>query len=87
VPYQIAMSFVVDKYLIYKVFNHSGTEISRNQCEVVAKGNENEVIQGASSSLQHWYDSYFVFYGYQTMKNSDGKKRVSFYIDKLEIGN
>jgi hypothetical protein len=81
------MSYVADKYLIYKVFNHQGTELSQNQCEVIAKGDENEVIQGAASSLQHWYDANFVFYGYQTMKNADGKKRITFCIDKLRIEN
>jgi hypothetical protein len=87
IPNQIAMSYVADKYLIYKVFNHQGTELSQNQCEVIAKGDENEVIQGAASSLQHWYDANFVFYGYQTMKNADGKKRITFCIDKLRIEN
>lgn len=87
VPNQIALSYANDKYLVSKIFNHAGTEISQKQYEVIGTGNEDERIRQSTATLRHWYGPNFVAYGFQVIKKSGSGKRRVFYINKLQIGS
>ena len=45
-----------------------------------------KVIEDTKSNLVHWYDNYFLAYGFQTIRNNalgDRSKRTVFYINKV----
>ena len=47
-----------------------------------------KVMSDSKSSMEYWYDNYFLAYGFQTIKNnskSDTDKRVVFYINKVSF--
>lgn len=45
-----------------------------------------KVVEDTKSSMEHWYDNYFIAYGFQTIRNNsltDKNKRTVFYINKV----
>jgi len=45
-----------------------------------------KVITDSKSNMEHWYDNYFLAYGFQTIRNNalgDKSKRTIFYINKV----
>jgi len=45
-----------------------------------------KVIEDTKSSMVHWYENYFIAYGFQTIRNNslmDKNKRTVFYINKV----
>ncbi len=44
-----------------------------------------KVMEDLGSRMIHWYDNYFICYGYQKIKNNriSGGKRTTFYFNKL----
>ncbi len=47
-----------------------------------------KVMADSKSSMEYWYDNYFLAYGFQTIKNnskSDTDKRVVFYLNKVSF--
>ena len=44
------------------------------------------VMEDSNSSMDYWYDNYFLCYGFQTIRNSsfvDREKRTVFYVNKV----
>ncbi len=47
-----------------------------------------KVMADSKSSMEYWYDNYFLAYGFQTIKNnsrSSADKRVVFYLNKISF--
>jgi hypothetical protein len=47
-----------------------------------------KVMADSKSSMEYWYDNYFLAYGFQTIKNnsrSSSEKRVVFYLNKVSF--
>jgi len=47
-----------------------------------------KIMADSKSSMEYWYDNYFLAYGFQTIKNnsrSETDKRVVFYINKVSF--
>lgn len=45
-----------------------------------------KVIEDTKSNMLHWYNNYFIAYGFQTIRNNalgDNSKRIVFYINKV----
>lgn len=45
-----------------------------------------KITEDTKSNMMHWYDNYFIAYGFQTIKNNSlvkNNKRTVFYINKL----
>jgi hypothetical protein len=79
------------------VYNHNGKISAKiiNGPEVVEGvesypiettfGND-KVTEDSKSNMMHWYDNYFIAYGFQTIRNNSlikNNKRTVFYINKL----
>jgi hypothetical protein len=65
------------------------SKVSTKKTKVVSSGNDDNY----SSSVEYWYDNYFIAYGEQVIKNTAKgkkekgvkKKRQVFYLNKIEI--
>lgn len=47
---------------------------------------DDKIITDTKSSMEYWYDNYFIAYGFQTIRNNslpNKSKRVVFYINKV----
>ena len=78
-------------------YNHEGNIVSKvvNGYDEVGDVEKNKIatthpddvqIEAGSGMIRHWYDGYFIAYGYQTLRNSTlggGSKRRVFYFSKL----
>lgn len=87
----------IDTSSVVMFYNHEGKIISKvvdgyNQLGNVEKTRLstkyiNDVqIESSGGMIKHWYDNYFLAYGYQTLRNSQlggGSKRRVFYFNKL----
>ncbi len=54
--------------------------------DLQTKYTKDRITQDANSNMTHWYDNYFLCYGYQEIKNNalrDSDKRTVFYINKI----
>lgn len=78
-------------------YNHNGKIVSKViDGDEVVEGISNfsiepsyindRIMSDDNSSMQHWYDKYFVCYGFQTIQNNslaNQNKRTVFYINKI----
>ncbi|HRS18881.1 MAG TPA: hypothetical protein P5243_05215 [Bacteroidales bacterium] len=75
-----------DKEFYYTAFNQKGEEISSETHISITSENESESIKKSSMITEHWYDNFFIAYGFQKIKNTDEKeKRNVFFINKIEV--
>ncbi|MDZ7743508.1 MAG: hypothetical protein U5Q03_17660 [Bacteroidota bacterium] len=54
--------------------------------DLQTKYSKDRITQDVNSNMIHWYDNYFLCYGYQEIKNNalrDSDKRSVFYINKI----
>jgi hypothetical protein len=82
---------------IVMFYNHQGNinskvinaynEVGDIEKSKIATSHSGDVqIEAGSGMIRHWYDDYFITYGYQTLRNSTlggGTKRRVFYMNKL----
>jgi hypothetical protein len=82
---------------IVMFYNHEGNIVSKvitgynevgdvEKSKITTSHSGDVQIETGNGMIRHWYDDYFITYGYQTLKNSTlggGSKRRVFYINKL----
>jgi hypothetical protein len=72
--------------VISKVIN-GYQEVGKVEKSKIATSHAGDVqLETSGGMIRHWYDGYFITYGYQTLKNttlSGGNKRRVFYMNKL----
>ena len=60
--------------------------LSTEKTRISTKYSNDVQLESSQGMVQHWYDNYFLAYGYQTLRNSQlggGSKRKVFYFNKL----
>ncbi len=87
----------VDSNNVVMFYNHDGRVISKvvdgyqqvgsiEKTRLSTKYVNDVQIESSGGMIRHWYDDYFLAYGYQTLRNSQlggGSKRRVFYFNKL----
>ncbi len=75
-------SYVFSKSLDYE----TGEVVDIEESKKIETGTEEEKLKYSQSTIEFWYDNYFLSYGYQVIKNKnskDKKKRKVFYLAKV----
>ena len=75
-------SYVFSKSLDYE----TGEVVDLEESKKIETGSEEEKLKYSQSTIEFWYDNYFLSYGYQVIKNKnskDKKKRKVFYLAKV----
>ena len=70
--------------------NKDGEVLSEKESEEIKTAYEGDKTKRSSSRLKHWYEEYFIVYGYQKIKNKgDNKdkrgKRKVFFVNKVKF--
>ena len=85
----------VDDVVLF--YNHEGDIISKvvngysdvgevEKTKIATSHSGDVLIEASSGMIRHWYNGFFIAYGYQTLRNSTlggGSKRRVFYMNKL----
>jgi len=78
-------------------YNHKGNIVSKvingydevgdvEKAKIATSHSGDVQIEAGNGMIRHWYDQYFITYGYQTLRNNalgGGSKRRVFYMNKL----
>lgn len=83
----LELIFGNNRNLVYKVVDaNNGKVLEEETEELFDTGVSHDKVKRTNSSIEPWYDKYFVAYGFQKVKNSKvkRKKRV-FFINKVKI--
>jgi hypothetical protein len=84
---------------IVMFYNHEGDIISKvvngynevgdvEKTKIATSYSGDVQIEAGGGMIRHWYDGFFIAYGYQTLRNSTlggGSKRRVFYMNKLSF--
>jgi len=82
----IVMFYNHEGNIVSKVIN-GYNEVGDVEKSKIATSHSGDVqIESGSGRIRHWYEDYFITFGYQTLRNSTlggGSKRRVFYMNKL----
>ena len=82
---ELALFYCNENKIHYKIVDaeSKGNAAQNIALESTYKGDK--VTEDLGSRMVHWYDNYFISYGYQNIKNNrvSGGKRTIFYFSKL----
>ena len=69
----------------YKMIGEEYSGGASQSIGLQSKYKGDKVMEDLGSRMIHWYDNYFICYGYQKIKNNriSGGKRTTFYFNKL----
>ncbi len=84
----ITLAYVVDGQIITQDISGSKKLDSREKVNVVSRYTRDRPVGNGNSKITHWYDHYFLVYGYQQLKNralQDQPLRTVFYINKVAL--
>ncbi|MFO8129907.1 MAG: hypothetical protein R6T99_08425 [Bacteroidales bacterium] len=88
-PYrgEIAVIYNRNGRLHYKVFDRAGGHAfsEAEDTELGLKHGKDRLMDDARSKVVHWYDHFFLVYGYQELRNNalPGNRRSVFYLNKI----
>ncbi len=71
-----------------KIFNGTNVVEGVEYYPIESMFVNDKIMADSKSSMEYWYDNYFLAYGFQTIKNnsqSDTDKRVVFYMNKVSF--
>ncbi|MCK4569608.1 MAG: hypothetical protein KAT76_04905 [Bacteroidales bacterium] len=82
---ELAFFYSSENRLYYKIAGSLGSGSSLQNISIESKYKGDKVMEDLDSKMIHWYQNYFICYGYQKIKNNriSGGKRTVFYISKL----
>jgi hypothetical protein len=72
--------------IVSKVINGYQDIGETEKSRIVTNHSGDVQLEAGGGMIRHWYDGYFITYGYQTLKNTTlggGSKRRVFYINKM----
>jgi hypothetical protein len=61
-------------------------DVGTSQTDIESKYNRDRVSEDNFNHILHWYDKYFLIYGYQKLKNralDNQNSRSAFYVNKV----
>lgn len=74
------------------ISNKTGEVLTEKESEEIKTGYEGDKTKQSFSRVKHWYDNYFIIYGYQKIKNKGddkdarGKRKV-FFVNKVKFNS
>ena len=79
----IVMIYSAGGYLHSKIIE--GTEVieKKESIKIPTKFKDDAVRKNYNSDIAHWYDNYFITWGFQKIRNASLKKREVFYFNKI----
>lgn len=83
------LAFGNQNNIVSKSFNlKTGATTKDNTQEIIETTFDSDKVKRSFSSVEYWYDNYFVAYGFQVIKNSEEKrKKRVFFVNKITLKN
>ena len=82
----IILSYNRDGKINAKIINGPEVVEGVEKFEIETLYGNDKIMADSKSEMMHWYDNYFIAYGFQTIRNNslpDKSKRTVFYINKV----
>ena len=82
----ITFAYVNKGKIISRTFKGSSDLGDREATPLETAFKKDRIVQDENNRLKHWYDDYYLVYGYQKLKNrslQDKSTRTVFYINKI----
>ncbi len=82
----ITFAYVHNGKIISQTFNGATDLGDREKTPLATAFKKDRIVQDENNRLKHWYDDYYLVYGYQKLKNrslQDKSSRTVFYINKI----
>ena len=82
---ELAFFYSSQKRLYYKISGGPDSDNTLQNISIESTYKGDKVTEDLGSKMVHWYNNYFICYGYQKIKNNrvSGGKRTIFYFNKL----
>jgi len=82
---EVAFFYTSQNKLYYKISGNDAAGSSLQNMSIENKYKGDKVMEDLGSKMIHWYQNYFICFGYQKIKNNriSGGKRTVFYFNKL----
>ena len=84
----VKFAFASRNSIFSKYVDYNGDILKEEQTDEIETGFEGDKTKQSFSYLSYWYDSYFIAYGSQKIKNkkndSVDRKRKIFFINKIK---
>jgi hypothetical protein len=82
---ELALFYSNENRINYKIIDAESKGNQAQNIVLESKYKGDKVTEDLGSQMIHWYDNYFICYGYQNIKNNrvSGGKRTVFYFNKL----
>jgi len=81
----VLLAYINNGNVVYQMIDGS-SDIDRSKMKIGTDYPQDRVIDEENSHIMHWYDDYFLIYGYQKIKNrtlGDKSTRTVFYTNKI----
>lgn len=82
----IILSYNRDGKISAKIINGPEVVEGVESFEIETQYGNDKIVSDTKSEMMHWYDNYFIAFGFQTIKNNsltNRNKRTVFYINKV----
>jgi len=82
---ELAFFYSSQNRLYYKISGGPNSDNTLQNISLESTYKGDKVTEDLGSKMIHWYNNYFICYGYQKIKNNrvSGGKRTIFYFNKL----
>ncbi|MEN8223846.1 MAG: hypothetical protein ABFS05_00680 [Bacteroidota bacterium] len=82
---ELALFYSNENKIHYKIVGDAYSGGASQSIRLERKYKGDKLMEDMGSKMIHWYDNYFICYGYQKIKNNriSGGKRTIFYFNKL----
>lgn len=84
---KINLLFMNRNDLVSSAYSIYGEVVNEKKYDFLETGNENDRLRYTNSDVFHWYDNFFISYGFQKIKNKTDetykRKRKVFFINKI----
>lgn len=82
---ELAFFYSSENHLYYKMAGSPESDNPLQNISIESKYKGDKLMEDLGSKMIHWYQNYFICFGYQKIKNNriSGGKRTIFYFNKL----
>ena len=82
---ELAFFYSSENHLYYKMAGSPESDDPLQNISIESKYKGDKLMEDLGSKMIHWYQNYFICFGYQKIKNNriSGGKRTIFYFNKL----
>lgn len=82
----LVLSYTNDGKIVSKLIDGGSTIANISTTDIASLSPRDKIYRDSNSSLEFWYNNYFIVYGYQNIRNSYQSERHNkdiFYINKI----